>query len=437
MRNDYMPTQYSVLNLYYQALQWIARHPKRVLLFLGVLTILSAWNIPRMTISTSIYDLAIEDLPVTKQYHDFQKLFGSDDIIRIVVKGDNVFHPVFFRKLEHLAEQASHIKGVRRVISLPEIKKSVDTAGEWSMAKFSKIIAPVLLFQKNLISNDQKTTALTLLLESDADPDAVIKDINRIIATESDSLTIYQIGIPLVSEAIARFTEKDLFTILPFTFLLVAVILYVLFGNVRMLFLPLVCVAISIIWMFGLMAFLKIPLAMLTMIVPVFMTAVGSAYCLYILTTFLENADTSETAYDAVYLTWKEMTLPTMLTVFTTTIGLGSLFINRISAIQEFALFACFGIIGLLVILLFFLPAVLVLFPLPLIRKKSTRSALSFQFTRITRMIARIDLQYQKPVFIIAGIICLICDCRCLAAAGGNQPGGIFPGEYGYQSQLS
>ncbi|MFH2064684.1 MAG: MMPL family transporter [Pseudomonadota bacterium] len=426
MRNDYLPNQVSVLNLYQRVLQWVTRHPWAVIFCFGMVSLFFAWNIPNMTTGTSIYDLVIEDLPVTKQYQDFQKLFGSDDIIRIVVKGENIFHPVFFSKLEHLAEQSTGIKGVRRVISLPEIKKTVDPSGTWSLETFSAKISPVPLFRKNLISDDRKTTALTLLLESDADPNAVIDAVNRIIATESDTLTIYQIGIPLVSEAIARFTEKDLFTILPLTFLMVAVILYILFGNIRILVLPLLCIAVSIIWMFGFMAILKIPLAMLTMIVPVFMTAVGTAYCLHLLTAFLENADVSPSVHDAVCLTWKEMTLPTMLAVFTTATGLGSLFINRISAIQEFALFSCFGLFSLLLVLLFFLPALLVLLPLPLIRKKPKRTTLSSRFTRITRTIATIDLKYRKPVFIVSGIVCLLSVAGVLQLQVETNPVGYF-----------
>ena len=408
MKNDNTPAPFSVWNLYQRVLRWTTHHPGTIIVCFSLISLALAWKIPGLVIRTSIYDLVIEDLPAAGQYRDFQKRFGADDMIRIVVKDSNIFDPVFFNRLSRLAEKCAAITGVRRVISLPDIKKGVDPSGTWSMEKFSRAVSPVLLFRKNLVSDDHKTTALTLLLESGANRQRVIKNINQLVAAEPDALTIYQIGIPLVSEAIARFTEKDLFTILPFTFLVMAVILYLLFGDFRILILPLLCVALAIVWMFGLMAYLNIPLAMLTMIVPVFLTAVGTAYCLHLITAFLGNAQASATIFDAIDTTWREMALPTILAVLTTAIGLGSLFINRISAIQEFALFACFGLLCLLIILLLLLPAFLALHSLNRIRSRPDSTFLAARFTKITRWIARIDLRYQKPVFLVTTIICLI-----------------------------
>lgn len=56
---------------------------------------------------------------------------------------------------------------------------------------------------------------------------------------------------------------------------------------------------------------------------------------------------------------------PTLLAVLTTTIGLLSLLLDRIEAIRQFALFSCFGIWSILVIIFFLQPAVLSLLPLP------------------------------------------------------------------------
>ena len=48
--------------------------------------------------------------------------------------------------------------------------------------------------------------------------------------------------------------------------------------------------------------------------------------------------------------------LPCTLAVFTTLFGLGALFANRIPAIDEFTLFACFGMLSLLCVMLTLLP---------------------------------------------------------------------------------
>ena len=75
-----------------------------------------------------------------------------------------------------------------------------------------------------------------------------------------------------------------------------------------------------------------------------------------------------------------------------TSIGLGSLLLNRISAIRAFAVFSCIGIWCMLIIILFFLPALLSRLPLPQKRgdrdflKRRKRSCTLLAIFRIRRI---------------------------------------------------
>ncbi|MBW2442502.1 MAG: histidine kinase, partial [Deltaproteobacteria bacterium] len=101
-----------------EVLEWTIRKPLIVISIILAITLFFAWQIRFLSFKTSIYDLQIEDLPETVRYEDFKKLFGSDEIIRVVVKADNVFDAATFRKIEQLADNAARIEGIRRVISL-------------------------------------------------------------------------------------------------------------------------------------------------------------------------------------------------------------------------------------------------------------------------------------------------------------------------------
>jgi len=389
-------------------LEWILDRPYPVILATAVITVIFAWQLPDLSFKTSVYDLQIEDLSETVQYAAFKKMFGSDEIIRVVVKSSHVFDPETFRQIERLAETAAAIEGVRRVISLPGIKQAVDMSGDWSMEKFSALISPVDLFRKNLISSDRKTTALTLVLKTDADPEAVIQSVGKMLADASSDLATYQIGMPLVSEALAKFTEKDFLRLPPITFVLIAVILFYLFRKAQYILLPLASVGMALVWTFGLMAFLRIPLSMLTMIVPVFLVAVGTAYCLHIVSEYLACRRETQSGPEAAIMTYANVALPTFLAVLTTIIGLGSLLANRISAIQEFAVFACFGMLSILIIVLTFLPAALSLIPLP-VGEQRRRIDNARLFNRFIEKIVDLDLNHQKPVLAVIGVVVLIC----------------------------
>ncbi len=395
-----------------------------VILFVGAITLFFLWHLPNLSFRTSIYDLIIEDLPETIRYREFKSIFGSDEIIRIVIRAQNIFDPLTFQKIEHLSNSAAKINGIRRVISLPSIKSDVEAGKKWRLEEFQELVAPIKLFDKNLLSADQSATVLTLVLATDADKEYVIQSIRRLFDSATKALSLYQIGMPLVSQALVRYTEMDFLRLTPITLLIVTVVLFIIFRNYKYLFIPLICVTLTLIWTFGLMAFVRIPISMLTLIVPVFLIAVGTAYCLHIMCEYLSNAHHADSPTEAVLSTFSHTALPTVLAVLTTSIGLGSLLINRITAIHEFALFSCFGMLSLLFILLTLFPATLVFVPLP------DKGDLSFKKTgflnRFLNKIVYLDLKHQRLTFLIIAAITLFCGTGLLFLQVETNPVGFF-----------
>jgi predicted RND superfamily exporter protein len=408
-----------------EMLEWTLRRPLVVIAIVLAITLFFAWQIRNLSFKTSIYDLQIEDLPETIRYEDFKKLFGSDEIIRVVVKGGNVFDALTFRKIEQLAEKAAQIDGVRRVISLPGIKKAVDVTGNWSMEKFYAVVSGADLFQNNLFSPDGKTTALTLVLKNEASPDDVIQRVRNLIAGTSRDLTLYQIGMPLVSEALAKFSEKDFSRLPPITLLLIAIILFCLFRKLRYILIPLTCVGLALIWTFGFMALLRIPLSMLTMIVPVFLIAVGTAYCLHIVSEYIACSKQADSPVEVTFLTFSNIAFPTFLAVLTTIIALGSLLVNRIAMIQEFAIFSCFGIASMLIIVLTFLPAALSLIPISS-KKPNAETVTPSLFQRYIDKIVNLNLKHQKITLPVIGVLVVICLVGIFRIRVETNPVGFF-----------
>ncbi len=379
-----------------------------VLLVIGIITAAFGWQLPRLSFKTTVYDMVIESLPEAGQYREFKELFGSDEIIRMVVRAKDILDTPTFAKISALSESALQIPGVRRVISLPEVKKSVDPRSEWSMEKFSGILSPVKLFQRNLISTDHQTTIITMVLTPDADRDAVIAASRTLIQKSGKDLNLYQIGFPLVSESLARYTQQDFFQLTPITMCIIAIVLLVLFRSVHCLVLPLACVTLSAIWTFGFMALKGVAVSMLTIIVPVFLIAVGTAYCLHICSEYITQARESSSPRAASRATFARMAFPVTLAVLTTILGIGSLVTNRITAIQEFAGFACFGIASLLVIILSFLPAMLAVIPLPK-NSKNEASGIDRWIDTLLARIVTLNLRYQKPCLWGIGTVIAVC----------------------------
>jgi len=184
-------------------------------------------------------------------------------------------------------------------------------------------------------------------------------------------------------------------------------------------------VTLALVWNFGLMAITGIPLSILTMIVPVFLIAVGTAYCLHIITEYRNQALRADDATSAALQTFAQITFPTILAVATTVIGLGSLLVSRITAIQEFAIFACMGIASFLVILLTLMPAIMSLLPLPRKERKEKANGPGI-LDRMIDGIATIDLNYQKIALPVIGALVLFCLIGIFKIPVENNPLGYF-----------
>jgi len=387
-------------------LRYVVHHPGQVILLTALITLLFASHLPALRFETCIYDLTIEDLPETLTYHRFKETFGCEEIILVVARTKGVFQPETFGRIEQLAESLSQIDGVKQVISLPGVKKAMDITGKWGLADFEEVASAVDLFQRNLISLDGKTTAITLVLQDIDQKDRVINAVNSLIEAYQNTISLYQVGMPIVSSALARFTQQDFLTLPAVTFSLIALILFFFFRNLRGILIPSGTVLIALIWTFGFMAWTRTPLSLLTMIVPVFLIAVGTAYCMYIFPEYLASVRQSAAPREAAIQCFSRLGFPSFLAVITTSIGLGSLFVNRVTEIREFALFCCFGILSLLILLLTFLPAVMGLLPLPKSPPASS-SAKKRIMDRILSTIIRLNLHHQKITLPLIGVIAL------------------------------
>ena len=216
-----------------------------------------------------------------------------------MAKANDIFAEETFGEIEKLANTLSQIKGVKQAISLPGIRKSIDITGNWTLDEFRNKIKPVDLLTKNIISRDGRTTAISLILDDIRDKDDIIHSVKEILDRQKHFLSLYQIGMPIVSKALADFTEQDFLRLPPVTFFLVVLILFLFFRNLRGVLIPAGSVAIALIWTFGLMAVTRTPLSLMTMIVPIFLIAVGTAYCMYIFPEYLSAINTAESPREA------------------------------------------------------------------------------------------------------------------------------------------
>jgi hypothetical protein len=379
----------------------VIRKPWATLAALLGLTLLLGSHLPHLRIETSLYDLIIEDLPASREYKAFKEHFGSEEIILVAMKShETVFLEPTFAVVERISEALGKVEGVQKVISLPEIKKAMDITGSWTLRDFEAILSPVALFDRNLLSKDRKTTVACLVLADTKLKGKLINEVDEIIEREGKDLTVYQVGIPLVAQALEHSTLRDFKTLPVITLCVIGVVLFFCFRSLRGIFIPLGTVLVTLTWTFGLMAWTDTPISMVTMIAPVLIIALGTAYTLYIMPQYLALARNRLSVEETVFACIQHLLLPTFITSLTTIIGFGSLLVSRIDAIQQFAFFSCVGIVSFVVCELTLIPAVLALLPLPAVGPEEEGGSSWIQ--KMLEMVVAINKNHRKVVLPLA-----------------------------------
>lgn len=176
---------------------------------------------------------------------------------------------------------------------------------------------------------------------------------------------VYVSGAKAVSGIVGKLLISDLARLFPIVILIIAITLYLSFKTLRGVLLPLGNVVITVVWAMGLMGWLGQPISMATMIMPIILIAVGTAYTIHVINRNYEDLGHFADKKEAIQSTVANVALPVFLAGGTTVIGFGSLIASSLSALRMFGLLSAIGIFFAMALSLTFSPAVMCLLPRP------------------------------------------------------------------------
>ncbi len=383
-----------------------------LILILGI-TAFFATYLPRLRIDTSVTQMLVEDLPAKVEYDRLRKEFGraSDDIL-VVFKGEDVFSPAAFEKIGQLTRALQSVEGVMRVVSLSTLKYDLDLLGEWTLEDLRRNVNMADIFINNVVSPDGKATGIMVILKERYQIGATTEAIEKVLERfrhASEAFQVYQIGSPVIGYTLTKYAARDL-RILPFVawFVMLVVLLFC-FRSLRGALLPLIAVCLVLVWTFGLMGMLDVSLSVVTMIVPILLIAVGSAYALHIMAAYFHEAvgAREESHRETVIRGLMRVCIPTVLASATTIVGFASLLFNRIQVTKEFAIFSCLGLFFMLIVLVTFIPATLSILGRPRATKPSDLEKLSWLDIFLSKALA-ITLDHPKTILVVSSLITLV-----------------------------
>ena len=359
-----------------------AHYPRSIIATIILFTILFLWKIPDLNIDPGLRSLVPPDHKIVKNMELAEDLFSSNEIVIIAVESEDLLSERILTKFSFLHDSLENLPSVSRVASIYNQRYIVPDDGGFEIQKLLETI-PSDSIEKinfietihasdiigNLISTDLDIMCFIAQITASADFDEIAfrENIYSIVSHFEGPEKIY-LASPIISSAESiDSVKRDMRTFTPIALGLMILLLILSFRSWTGTFLPLFVVGFSIIWTFGLMAWLDISVPIIGGLIPIMLIAIANNYGIHIISHYYEftKIEQNLSRTEILKRTMKRLGMPIFLAGITTVISFMSLMTHELSKVREIGLLVSFGIAVSFFLSLFLIPAILILVPRP------------------------------------------------------------------------
>jgi predicted RND superfamily exporter protein len=281
-----------------------------------VFTVVFGYGLTKVTINSDIISYLKRDDPAVVLFNRIGEEYGGNSTIYTIVRSENIYDHETLTFIHTLTELYRQIEGVSSVTSLTNIIDIKDTGygieiGELmpggeipsdpqKMSELKSRVDSTDLYRGKVVSED----GFASVIASNTNPKHNRIDVaNELIArtrrVQGDS-TVQFTGYPVEMAEVGRFISEDLKLLIPIVIVVIVGTLFASFRTGKGILLPLAIVLISTVWTLGIIGFARIPLTIMSDIVPVAFLAIGTAYGIHFIARYNEDVSTEESKMDGI-----------------------------------------------------------------------------------------------------------------------------------------
>lgn len=236
------------------------------------------------------------------------------------------------------------------------------------------------------------------------------QDINH-LETSSDFI-LKTAGNTQLSIEIDEVSMESNKIIMPSIFIAILILLFITFRKVSYMFLPLIGLTLSIIWVFGMMVLLGINFSMMYVALVPLILGLGVDYSVHMFHNYRSELSDGKTVPQAIKLSIKEIGTALFLATITTVIAFLSFLTASIKPIQDLGLLSALGIIFTFIITLTFLQAIRYVIDRRWMPKKPKNSKKSLE--NWLQKLSTALIHHSKTVIVIATVFSAVMGVAAL-----------------------
>ena len=368
-----------------------------------------------------------DDDPEMVYFNNFKKTFGLDDNTIILGFADKkVTKLKDFQRFFQFTQNLKKIKGVQSVNSIANLlflrrdtsnqlvsdtlfkampTSQIELDSLLDFAKQMKFYDGSLFNEKgawNLIVNFEENYIRTVKrVQVKIDIDNTCEEF-----TTNTNIYVHKAGVPYLRAYVQAQVKAELNLFLFLSILVTTIMLFAFFRSKTPVIVPLLLIAIIIIWTFGTLGLLGYKLTALTGLLPSILVVIAVPNCIYLTTKYHQKCiDLGDKRAAIIYMLSK-IGMVTFLTNATTAVGFLVLISTRIDILSEFGIVAGINILATFIISLIFLPTVFYYLPLP--KESQTNHLNSPFFQNLIEKIWILVSQNAKIVYFSTLVIVIV-----------------------------
>ena len=321
--------------------------------------------------------------------NEAEEWFGINDGIIVALENKNgVFNTETLDTLKQLTKQlqkmdeidkadvtslytADNIVGSEYGMEVKRFFRNVPKSPETLLSLKQDVLKNEMIYGR-LVSTDQTVTVVIAEIKDDKFTQEFYEELLALVHSyETDNIKMHVAGRPIVEGTMALLGPADMKKMVPVVLLVITLVLLLMLRSVKSTLLTMSVVFFSTLWAFGIMAFSGVPIYAVSTMIPVMLIAIGVADGIHLyshLQLFLiekPNATKKEAISNMIHNMWK----PVIMTSVTTAIGFISLLTSEVYPIKYFGIFTAFGVLMAMIFSLVLIPAGIMIFGLPKIKK--------------------------------------------------------------------
>ena len=266
----------------------------------------------------------------------------------------------------------------------------------------------------NVVSADARATAITIYTDSRPRDltfnERFTEGVEALIRSASGpGLTIYQVGEILTRTTNQRYIAHDERTVVPIGIAVLLLVLFLAFRTAQGVVIPLTTALLSIAWALGAMAYLGLPLNLLTSIVPSLLVAIGFTEDVHMIAEYHTRLEHGRPKLVAIREMLEQSALPLTITTATTVVGFGTLAFTDVTMLSQFGWASSIGLAGNFVVTMLMVPLMLRFWPVPRRLRRSAFAdgdgAAEGPLLRFIDGIGRFNLRHRRAILLTAGVV--------------------------------